>query len=613
MQLFPSRRFDSAPPHSLIEQKIPRLPLTPISPHALQIVARLDLSSTFDNATPERLVRSRATTMPSITSNHLRPLLASLSQRLRSRGISPGQTLSVPVPASTGAYASNTPPPTRLASQQPVGTFLNEPPQTRSSTSAQPGFVPVPSSSASKKRKFNGTEEDPKPRKKSQRKSFKASNPDVARCMSTFVAFPSTTSRDVTESAGPSSAPPHSIPFPSAVGPQSAYPPQPQGLVDPGYQPAQIVDQYHQPLPFSQNGMQHSATVSRPTFPRMLLRAPSFSDGTLPAFDSSSVQPARGGIGIVYSELVGPGNIPIGYHPGSHYPVQLLTGARLAYVRMVEGPNFYGNELYDPYTQQQWVLRIVPSFPYTPAPVPSSYFQVAHQLPAPAFYPTAQVPIGTPLHQLGTVAAGPSAPSSLQYVLEGEEIPANAPMDFGAMEPSMFEQPQYSWSPTYAPAPQMPLDTTYASADLGTTESLMAHSQYQYQYQQSPAFSSASHTPPDAAYMSADSFSAPLNFGAMEPSVALPQHAYSPWADYVSDPHMPVDVPCMADGSHAPLVDGTATSTDGISESGMPCPSPVALHSPRTASLIELLADLPERPSTPEDGQTEAYMNHFYP
>ncbi|KAJ7217155.1 hypothetical protein GGX14DRAFT_602251, partial [Mycena pura] len=80
----------------------------------------------------------------------------------------------------------------------------------------------------------------------------------------------------------------------------------------------------------------------------------------LPASASAALQ--HGGV-YAFGLTVGPENMPLVHSSGARYRPRLLTGAELASVRRAEGESFWGNELYDYFTLQPWVLRITEEVP----------------------------------------------------------------------------------------------------------------------------------------------------------------------------------------------------------------------------------------------------------
>jgi len=167
---------------------------------------------------------------------------------------------------------------------------------------------------------------------------------------------------------------------------------------------------------------------------------------------------------ICHSNLVGPRNIPLPAHAHARYKVQVLTGPRLAQLRLSEGSDFYGNEFIDPFTGQPCVLRVLEILPDSQEQgAPRAYFQPPQppttQYPAAAFYPSEEVPVVAPYPQANLAPMAPSTfPSPHHYsswaanYAPAQELPFNAPMAPSIVPPLR----EYS---TYAPAP--PVDASF--------------------------------------------------------------------------------------------------------------------------------------------------------
>jgi hypothetical protein len=216
-------------------------------------------------------------------------------------------------------------------------------------------------------------------------------NPAAARQMTVFHGGVSrrpnakaskASSNAIAGTAGPSSAPPQLVPRPS--GAELAYPSQQQEAWNfhyllSGHQRPQ------EPLPFSQNGIQFPGFYT-PAFPLVLLQVP--SGGIRRKI--ITIRPARGFIWLP-NAVFGPSNTRMAHFSYARFGFELLTGSKLAERRLSEGPAFFGNELYDPYTLRDWVMRIMVRLPDGG---PSTSFQVPDPAPVAAALESTQTIAG---------------------------------------------------------------------------------------------------------------------------------------------------------------------------------------------------------------------------
>jgi hypothetical protein len=230
-------------------------------------------------------------------------------------------------------------------------------------------------------------------------------------------------------------------------------------------------------------------TPSRRVLPSVLLQVPSYGIPTFATPRPPTALPFGRGIIQLTGLVAGPMNTPIEPNPHARYVVQMLRGPRLAEARRLEGLYFYGNEMYDPSTLEQWVLRVVQRFPDRGAPHPSQVPLPAQTVPylaaeAATYAPVEDMPATGSLHPMDVTAmaqstvsfphqyytpAAPALPqmnyeysSSATSYASVEENPATAPfpqMDVAPMTPSTVppsNSPQFESDvsfPTQWPAP----------------------------------------------------------------------------------------------------------------------------------------------------------------
>ncbi|KAJ7749558.1 hypothetical protein DFH07DRAFT_942066 [Mycena maculata] len=93
-------------------------------------------------------------------------------------------------------------------------------------------------------------------------------------------------------------------------------------------------------------------------FPERLYQVPP-NGGPLTTPEAAARVATSGVVVLDHPLHFGPAKLRLEYFPNTCYRVQWLTGAYLVELRQKEGPLFFGNEFYDPATNQSWVMRIL--------------------------------------------------------------------------------------------------------------------------------------------------------------------------------------------------------------------------------------------------------------
>lgn len=235
------------------------------------------------------------------------------------------------------------------------------------------------------------------------------------------------------------------------------YAPQPPDSVDAQYYPVQQYQahthqhpQTHlQGMPLSSGHPAPPLTCTQIPRPRLLLQVGCVHK-PLASYPFGAIHITR----LVY----GPRNLPVPLDANRmDFLIKFLTGARLRAARLFEGPRFFGNEFYDPYTNEQYVIRIMGGkrakflqgleIQYEPAALAPAPLPAQDLLSEPTEARIEEVPAIESFSEMGTDPVEPFAvaplldPPQTQPISGAtapplEEVSAFSEMDINLNEPS---------------------------------------------------------------------------------------------------------------------------------------------------------------------------------